>query len=113
MTLTIELPPELEARLKAEADRHGLPIAEYALTLLRATVSEPGALVPTDQSSPPPKALTARELLALPPEERDRALAAQAEDAARLYAEDLDRPIAEREMTALTALDSEPFRDHE
>lgn len=42
MTLTIELPPELEARLKAEADRHGLPIAEYALTLLRATVSAPG-----------------------------------------------------------------------
>jgi hypothetical protein len=42
MTLTLELPADLEARLKAEADRHGLPIAEYALTLLRATVSAPG-----------------------------------------------------------------------
>lgn len=113
MTLTLELPPELEARLRAEADRRGLPITEYALNLLQASVPEPAAPIPTEQPSSLPKAPTARELLALPPEERDRALAAQAEDASLLYEEDLGRPVAERELTAFTALDGEPFCDDE
>jgi hypothetical protein len=113
MTLRLELPPELASWLKAEADRRGLPIAEYALNLLQANVPEPAAPIPTEQPRPLPKAPTARELLALPPEERDRALAAQAEDAALLYEDDLSRPVAERELTALTALDGEPFCDDE
>jgi hypothetical protein len=110
MTLTLELPPELEARLKAEADRLGLPVADYSLQLLRANVPTSASGTAPKQPKPLPKAPTARELLALPPEERDQALAAQAEDAAQHYAEDLNRPIAERDLTAFTALDGEPFR---
>ncbi|CAN5742782.1 hypothetical protein BH23GEM3_BH23GEM3_10560 [soil metagenome] len=34
MTLTIELPQELERKLAAEAERLGLPLSEYALRLL-------------------------------------------------------------------------------
>lgn len=34
MSLVIELPPELEAKLSEEAARHGLPLAEYAVHLL-------------------------------------------------------------------------------
>ena len=34
MTLTLELPQELEYELTAEADKLGLPVNEYALRLL-------------------------------------------------------------------------------
>lgn len=34
MTLTLDLTPELEARLQSEAARLGLPVNEYALHLL-------------------------------------------------------------------------------
>lgn len=34
MTLTIELTPEQESRLKAEAERSGLPLPQYALQRL-------------------------------------------------------------------------------
>src|SRR5438105_142097 len=91
----IELPPELEARLQQEADRRGIEPTEYAKRLL--------------ENSLPPRFLTARELLRLPREEQDRYLAAAAEDAAPLYAADLALPPAERELTAFTALDCEPF----
>ena len=39
MTLTIELPQELEDELAAEAQKLGLPLTEYALRLL---LSRPG-----------------------------------------------------------------------
>ena len=39
------------------------------------------------------------------PEDRQRLLAAQAEDAEALYQADLKRAVEERELTALTALD--------
>jgi hypothetical protein len=42
MTITIELPKELESELVAEADRLGLALSEYALHLL-ATVRSPVA----------------------------------------------------------------------
>lgn len=35
MKLTLEIPLELESSLTAEADRQGLPLAEYALRVLR------------------------------------------------------------------------------
>ena len=42
MTLTIELPKDLERQLAAEADRLGLPLSQYALRLL-ATGRSPSA----------------------------------------------------------------------
>ena len=38
MTLTLDLPPELENRLNAAAARHGLDAAAYDLRLLEATL---------------------------------------------------------------------------
>jgi hypothetical protein len=34
MTLTVDLPPELERRLRQEAQRQGVPTTEYAVQLL-------------------------------------------------------------------------------
>ena len=48
-------------------------------------------------------------LLSLPKVERDRILEAQAIHAAPLYEADLALPVAERELTAFTALDGEHF----
>lgn len=48
-------------------------------------------------------------LLSLPKAERDRIMEAQAIHAAPLYEADLALPVAERELTAFTALDGEPF----
>ena len=45
----------------------------------------------------------------LPRAERNRILALAAEAAAPEYEADLARPVAERELTAFTALDGEPF----
>jgi plasmid stability protein len=38
MTLTLELPPELEARLQDEAGRRGVSVEEWALQILRSGV---------------------------------------------------------------------------
>ncbi|MGI4788255.1 MAG: hypothetical protein ACRYFS_05335 [Janthinobacterium lividum] len=51
----------------------------------------------------------ATTLLMLPRVERNRILALAAEAAAPEYEADLARPVAERELTAFTALDGEPF----
>ena len=51
----------------------------------------------------------AATLLTLPRAERNRILASAAEAAAPEYEADLARPAAERELTAFTALDGEPF----
>src|SRR6266851_8309925 len=40
MTLTLDLPPDLEARLNAEATRRGLSIADYMIDLARSATSE-------------------------------------------------------------------------
>jgi hypothetical protein len=34
MTITLELPPELETKLAAEASRQGVPLADYLLRVL-------------------------------------------------------------------------------
>lgn len=59
-----------------------------------------------------PQAPTARQLLALPKAERSRILRAQMERAAVEYETDFARPVAERELTAFTALDGEAFYDY-
>lgn len=44
MTVTIELPPEIETDLIAQADAQGLPLAQYLQNLLREQVPvRPGA----------------------------------------------------------------------
>ncbi len=53
----------------------------------------------------------AATLLTLPRAERNRILALAADAAAPEYEADLARPVAERELTAFTALDGEPFLD--
>jgi hypothetical protein len=40
MTLTLDLPSDLEARLNAEAARHGLSAAGYVIELARSATSE-------------------------------------------------------------------------
>src|SRR5436305_994411 len=113
MTLTLDLPQELESRLLSEAKRVGLSIDHYVTRLLETEFAKPKETPLASEGNggaPPsgarvlPKAPTARELLALPPEEIDRVLAAQAADAELLYNADLGRPVAERELTAFTAL---------
>lgn len=39
MTLTLNLPPELERRLATEAEQQGIPLDEYALRLLERPLS--------------------------------------------------------------------------
>jgi len=41
MTVTIELPPEVEASLTAKARAQGLPLPEYVTNLLRKAVLSP------------------------------------------------------------------------
>jgi hypothetical protein len=40
MTLTLEISPELEKRLREEASRRGLGAPEYALSVLEGTLAE-------------------------------------------------------------------------
>ncbi len=58
-----------------------------------------------------PERIDAAYLLTLPRPERNRILAQAAEAAAPEYEADLALPVAERELTAFTALDGEPFLD--
>ncbi len=51
MTITLELPPELETKLTAEASRQGVPLSDYLLRVLsnggaaaRASFPEPSWL---------------------------------------------------------------------
>jgi plasmid stability protein len=96
MTLTLELPPELENRLRTRAARHGQDVTTYLLT-----VAEREAQLEPER----PLTADAGYLLTLPAEERGRILRAQAEAAAPLYEADLALPPHERELTAFTALD--------
>lgn len=99
MAIELPLTPERERQLQDEARSAGSPVGEYIVRRLLGTKL---------MRSP-----TARELLAMPFDQRERYLAAAAEDAAPLYSEDLALPSSERELTAFTALDREPFREEE
>ena len=80
MSLTIQLPPELEVRLRREAERHGMEPGEYAARLLRDRLpaTEPK---PSLWNTLPPEewarqfrewAESHRELPVLPPEAMER-----------------------------------------
>jgi hypothetical protein len=93
--LTLNLTQEDQARLAAQAERQGLALEIYLEDILERLA----------------RLRDARVLRLLPRNERNRLLAAQADEAAALYEEDLARPVAERELTALTALDGDPVYD--
>ena len=57
------------------------------------------------------KQVDAAYLLTLPRTERNRLLAEAAAKAAPEYEADLALPVSERDLTAFTALDGEPFFD--
>ena len=65
----------------------------------------------TEKHSEESATLTAHDLMRRPMHERRAALAASAKAVAPLYNEDLAKPVAERELTAFTALDGEPILD--
>lgn len=90
----LQLPPQTEKRLRERAARSGKDAADF----LRQIVEKQLAMEESDPAY----------LLTLPLEERRRIIAAQFAAAAPVYAADLARPSAERELTALTALDGEP-----
>jgi hypothetical protein len=56
MTVTIELPPEIEAGLLAQAEAQGLPLSRYVENLLREQVA-----ICTDTLSPAERAAAWRE----------------------------------------------------
>jgi len=102
----IELPPDVEDRLREKAAQRGQAVEDY----LRLILSDP------NQNNGHGKLANGRSLesdpaylLSLPKAERDRIMEAQAIHAAPLYEADLALPVAERELTAFTALDGEPF----
>ena len=92
--MSLTLTYEQEAKLQRKAAWLGKPVE----VVLNELLEEPEQQLPT-----------ARQLLALPKEERARILQAQAERALLEYAADLDLPVAERELTAFTALDEDPI----
>jgi len=53
MTLTIELPPEVESSLMAQAEARGLPLAQYVEYLLREQVPlhADAAVSPTERAA--------------------------------------------------------------
>jgi hypothetical protein len=95
--MSLTLTYEQEAKLQRKAARLGKPVEVVLNEFLEETE---------------PQVPTARQLLALPKEERSRILQAQAECAAVAYEADLDLPVAERELTAFTARDGETFYDY-
>ena len=97
MSLLVDLKPEVESRLNDRAAEQGVAPTEFVTRLIEREVTL--------------RPLTARELLKMPREFQDAYLAAAA-DAAPLYNEDLARPVAERELTAFTALDGEPIYEY-
>jgi hypothetical protein len=76
MTLTLELPQDLERRLNDEASRLGLPLEKYALRLLDTLQEESHPSPPLDvarQEAERLEALAARGLLVQPrAQHRDR-----------------------------------------
>jgi hypothetical protein len=100
--MSINLPPDVEARLRDKAERSGVDIDKLITELVERGLAD-------DESSP-------RYLLSLSRENRHRIMEAQFNAAAPLYAADLERPVEQRELTAFTALDGEPVlesHDHE
>ena len=95
--MSLTLTREQETKLERKAARLGKPVE----VVLNELLEEQETL-----------RFTARQLFELPKSERGRILRAQAERAAAEYEADLALPANERELTAFTALDGDPFYDY-
>ena len=102
MSLVLELPAEVEARIRADASRTGKSANAYAVELVERAMQLDGKSSIMDP----------REIMRLSIEDRRRILAMGAEAVADLYNEDLARPVADRELTAFTALDGDPLHEY-
>src|SRR4051794_14137551 len=61
MTITIQLPPELERALQARAAGRGLDLEAFVLESLRATLGRPPEMERGDGESPAPEPAAAEE----------------------------------------------------
>ncbi len=102
----LELPPDVEMQLREKAAQRGQAVADY----LRQIVEEKPISNPEMAGNVGrPREADPDYLLSLPLEERQRIMTAQFDAAAPFYAADLALPVAERELTAFTALDGDPI----
>jgi hypothetical protein len=108
MSLTLELPEDIVVELRDEASRQGKDAVAFAEILLAEAVQKTKSLRLQKEKEADPL-----YLITLPLEERRRIMRAQFEEAAPEYNADLALPLHERELTAFTALDGEPFLEPE
>ncbi len=104
----IELLPEIENKLREKAALSGQDVND----LLRPFLDEPFSRDNSREMSGNtgrPRESDPDYLMSLPKAERYRIMEAQATHAAPLYEADLALPVAERELTAFTALDDDPI----
>lgn len=94
MTVTLDYAPDMEKRLRDKAAHEGRDADSFVRQIVEKTLA--------DESDP-------AYLFNLPLDERRRIMQKQFEKAAPLYNPDLALPVAQRELTAFTALDGEPF----
>jgi hypothetical protein len=107
----LELPPDIENGLREKAARNGQDVTDY----LRKILDEQGSAGEGHElagNGNRPRESDPAYLLSLPKAERDRIMEAQAALAAPLYEADLALPVAERELTAFTALDGDPILEN-
>ncbi len=107
----IELLPETEHKLREKAALSGQDVNDYLNRVLDDLAPRNGGHNSARDIARPREADPAY-LLSLPKAERDQILEAQAALAAPLYEADLALPVAERELTAFTALDDDPILEN-
>jgi hypothetical protein len=56
MTVTIELKPEIEARVKSEAEALGLPVEDYLESVIESQLANGGGEVTSKNSTPADRA---------------------------------------------------------
>jgi len=107
----IELPPDVEDRLREKAARSGQAVGDYLRLILDEQMGRGDSreLAGNDDR---PRESDPAYLLSLPKAERDLIMEAQATLAAPLYKADLALPVAERELTAFTALNGDPILEN-
>lgn len=101
MSLLLELPEEVEARIREYASRSGKSANAYAGELVERAMK-----LECDSPTDP------REVMRLPMDERRRIFAMGADALADLYSADLARPVHDRELTSFTALDGDPLHEY-
>lgn len=107
----LELLPEIEHKLREKAARSGQDVNDLLRPFLDAPLSRDNSRE-TSENAGRPREADPDYLMSLPKAERDQIMEAQAAHAAPLYEADLALPVAERELTAFTALDDDPILEN-